>query len=143
MKFAQHPELREALVKTVGKRLVEATRDPYFGAGETLQTIGARIDTFKGANKLGSILAGIRDSYTKNRTKKIKTKKGTVDRKVKTKTVTVVAPEVTVDLKADSDSDSDTGTIVPAPGKNSTTTNHRTDTSEESASAESSEGEDN
>ena len=77
---------------SAGKRLIEATRDTLFGSGETLQTIEANLLTFKGANKLGSILAGIRDNLQMDasvpRKSQSKTRKTTLTNKTTpTKTV--------------------------------------------------------
>ena len=95
-KFGQHPELREALLDTKERRLIEATRDTFYGAGETFQTIEANINTFKGANKLGTILANIRDNISKT-TGTTKTKR--------TKETVVVTETAPAGLGTDTDTD--------------------------------------
>ena len=105
-KFGQHPELREALLDTKERRLIEATRDTFYGAGETLQTIEANINTFKGANKLGTILANIRDNISKT-TGTTKTK-----RTKKTVVVTETAPAGLGTERPVTDIDTDAVAIV-------------------------------
>ena len=52
-KFSQNPEIRDVLLSTAGKRLVEHTeRDSYWGDGYD----------GSGLNKLGLILERVRDS---------------------------------------------------------------------------------
>lgn len=62
-KFEQNAHLREMLLATGDKELNEATNDTHFGMGAALHSRAMRDLSYTGANKLGRILAVIRDDY--------------------------------------------------------------------------------
>ena len=54
-KFTQHNDLKELLISTDGKQLIEHTEnDAYWGDG-------GKVNNFKGKNKLGKLLMKLRD----------------------------------------------------------------------------------
>lgn len=62
-KFDQNEKLRKMLLATGGKELNEATNDYHFGIGAALHSRTMRDLSYTGSNKLGLILAEIRDGY--------------------------------------------------------------------------------
>ena len=64
-KFRQNPQLQDALLTTGNTTLVEATRDFFWGAGDTTNSIEVRTKTWKGRNHLGEILMNVRGNLTK------------------------------------------------------------------------------
>jgi ribA/ribD-fused uncharacterized protein len=62
-KFQQHDNARNALLATGTKKLGEATIDPYFGIGQTLNSKTVTSDsTWRGQNVMGTVLTSVRDS---------------------------------------------------------------------------------
>ena len=63
-KYLQHQYAREALIRTQGKKLGEATIDSYFGIGQRLtsKTV-SDISTWSGENVMGSVLEEIREKW--------------------------------------------------------------------------------
>ena len=59
-KFLQNPHLREKLLESHNDTLVEATGDPYWGAGCGLTSYLLKNKTYKGRNITGRLLQDIR-----------------------------------------------------------------------------------
>ena len=59
-KFTQHPELRKKLCSTVGKALIEASKDRYWGAGVLINSPALDSQRFGGRNELGNRIGNAR-----------------------------------------------------------------------------------
>ena len=66
-KFEQNPHLKEALMDTGNKTIVEACRDTVWGTGKPLSDVHCLTHTkWEGVGILGRILMKIRDSSTES-----------------------------------------------------------------------------
>ncbi len=64
-KFSQNKELRRHLFGTCGKRLVEASTDPYWGCGHSMEAMSKNVElhhssAWRGFNVMGDILTHLR-----------------------------------------------------------------------------------
>ena len=59
-KFTQNEELKQVLLDTQGKRLLETTLDPYWGTGCDLYSKNIDELNFKGTNTMGMLLERVR-----------------------------------------------------------------------------------
>ena len=64
-KFSQNECLRQKLDATGDRMLVETTRDPFWGAGVTINSPSLLNRSWNGQNKLGKILVEVR-SHLRN-----------------------------------------------------------------------------
>lgn len=60
-KFTQNTSLRDLLLSTGSKRLIEATHDPYWGASALLGSKLLKNGKWTGKNELGSIMEEVRE----------------------------------------------------------------------------------
>lgn len=65
-KFSQNPQLQEKLLLTGTRTLIEATTDPYWGAGVIIGSKLLAKGKWKGSNHLGTILGEVRDELKRS-----------------------------------------------------------------------------
>ena len=69
-KYMQHPHLREKLCSTVGKTLIEASKDHYWGAGVLINNLALDTQRFGGRNELGQRIGNARTRILTEQLKK-------------------------------------------------------------------------
>lgn len=67
-KFIQNPQLQEKLLLTGAKTLIEATTDPFWGAGVIMGSKILAKGKWKGSNHLGVILGEVREDLKRSET---------------------------------------------------------------------------
>lgn len=65
-KFSQNPQLQEKLLLTGTRTLIEATTDPYWGAGVIIGSKVLAKGKWKGSNHLGIILGEVREELKRS-----------------------------------------------------------------------------
>ena len=63
-KFNSHTTLKQILLATAGFDLVEATPDPFWGAGCSITSPLLKAGSYKGANTFGKLLTALRETFT-------------------------------------------------------------------------------
>ena len=69
-KYMQHPHLRKKLCSTVGKTLIEASKDRYWGAGVLINSPSLETKRFGGQNELGKRIGNARTRILTEQLKK-------------------------------------------------------------------------